>query len=143
MERFDITVIGAGPAGVCAAVEAARCGMRVLLVENSTICGGMLKRGGLPNVGYFFARGKAIIGGPTPVNRHHKYACLHFFAPLTNCLMNVSSTWRISHCIIRSTIRSYRGSKLKQEDKNDNFKDVWDGSVFSESKKHFFFGKYY
>ena len=33
--------------------------------------------------------------------------------------------------------------KLKQEDKNDNFKDVWDGSVFSESKKHFFFGKYY
>lgn len=63
MERFDITVIGAGPAGVCAAVEAARCGMRVLLVENSTICGGMLKRGGLPNVGYFFARGKAIIGG--------------------------------------------------------------------------------
>ena len=62
MERFDITVIGAGPAGVCAAVEAARCGMRVLLVENSTICGGMLKRGGLPNVGYFFARGKAIIG---------------------------------------------------------------------------------
>lgn len=58
MERFDITVIGAGPAGVCAAVEAARCGMRVLLVENSTICGGMLKRGGLPNVGYFLPGGR-------------------------------------------------------------------------------------
>ena len=63
MEKFDITVIGAGPAGVCAAIESARCGMKVLLVENSTICGGMLKRGGLPTPGYFFAKGKAIVGG--------------------------------------------------------------------------------
>lgn len=45
--RYDIVVVGAGPAGIMAAVEGARDGARVLLVESSELpreksCGGML-----------------------------------------------------------------------------------------------------
>lgn len=38
---YDIVVLGGGPAGVCAAVEAARNGARTLLVERSGMLGGM------------------------------------------------------------------------------------------------------
>lgn len=38
---FDVAVLGGGPAGVCAAVEAARCGMRTVLVEAYGMLGGM------------------------------------------------------------------------------------------------------
>lgn len=39
--HYDAVVLGGGPAGVCAAVEAARNGARVLLVEGSGMLGGM------------------------------------------------------------------------------------------------------
>lgn len=39
-ERNDITVLGGGLAGVCAAVAAARCGRRVALVNNRPVLGG-------------------------------------------------------------------------------------------------------
>ena len=38
---YDLAVIGGGPAGVCAAMSAARSGIRVLLVEASPALGGM------------------------------------------------------------------------------------------------------
>lgn len=38
---YDLAVIGGGPAGVCAAISAARKGMRVLLVESAPALGGM------------------------------------------------------------------------------------------------------
>lgn len=38
---YDTVVLGGGPAGVCAAIEAARNGMKVLLVESSGMLGGM------------------------------------------------------------------------------------------------------
>lgn len=38
---YDLAVIGGGPAGVCAAISAARKGMRVLLVERAPALGGM------------------------------------------------------------------------------------------------------
>lgn len=39
--EYDIAVLGGGPAGVCAAIEAARCGKRVLLAEATGMLGGM------------------------------------------------------------------------------------------------------
>ncbi|MBQ8848719.1 MAG: FAD-dependent oxidoreductase, partial [Clostridia bacterium] len=39
--RYDVAVLGGGPAGVCAAVSAARHGMNVILVEASPSLGGM------------------------------------------------------------------------------------------------------
>lgn len=44
MERFDVTVIGAGPAGLAAALSAAETGARVLLVEREALIGGILKQ---------------------------------------------------------------------------------------------------
>ena len=41
----DIAVIGGGPAGLCAAVAAAREGARVILVEKNAFCGGMATAG--------------------------------------------------------------------------------------------------
>lgn len=41
----DVVVVGGGPAGMCAAVAAAREGVKVLLVEQSGACGGMATRG--------------------------------------------------------------------------------------------------
>ena len=41
----DIAVIGGGPAGLCAAVAAAREGARVILIEKNAFCGGMATAG--------------------------------------------------------------------------------------------------
>lgn len=41
----DVLVVGGGPAGFCAAVAAAREGVRVILVEQSGCCGGMATNG--------------------------------------------------------------------------------------------------
>ena len=41
----DVVVAGGGPAGVCAAIAAARNGARVLLVERGNCLGGMATRG--------------------------------------------------------------------------------------------------
>jgi ribulose 1,5-bisphosphate synthetase/thiazole synthase len=38
--KADVVVVGAGPAGTCAAVAAARCGVRVLLIEEDNFVGG-------------------------------------------------------------------------------------------------------
>lgn len=47
-ERFDLAVIGAGPAGYMAALEAARLGMRTVLVEKDGLGGTCLNRGCIP-----------------------------------------------------------------------------------------------
>lgn len=45
VETVDVLVIGGGPAGICAAVSAARCGAATLLVERFGVLGGMLTAG--------------------------------------------------------------------------------------------------
>ena len=42
MRQTDVLVIGAGPAGLGAAIEAARCGAQVLLVDENMKEGGQL-----------------------------------------------------------------------------------------------------
>lgn len=48
--QADVIVCGAGPAGVAAAVAAAGCGVSVILLESSTMPGGIMTSGMMPNV---------------------------------------------------------------------------------------------
>src|SRR6476469_3476112 len=56
-ERYDVVVVGFGIAGGCAALEAARAGARVLLLERAAVHGGTSSLSG----GHFY------LGGGTPV----------------------------------------------------------------------------
>lgn len=59
-ERFDVLVIGGGPAGMAAAVRAAECGTRVGIVDDNATLGGQIWRGALEGagVGGFEDRGR-------------------------------------------------------------------------------------
>lgn len=58
----EVIVIGGGPAGVCAAICAAREGVDTLLVEASGFCGGMATRGLVgPFMTCYDAKGKNMI----------------------------------------------------------------------------------
>ena len=63
MERFDIAVFGAGPAGICAAIQAARGGARTLLVEKNGCVGGAISSAGVAVPGLFDAWGRQVISG--------------------------------------------------------------------------------
>ena len=57
-------IIGAGVAGCCAAIQAARSGSECLLIEKSGIPGGTLTLGGVPCPGLFHAwNGRQVIAG--------------------------------------------------------------------------------
>lgn len=59
-----VVVIGAGVAGCCAAIQAARSGAKCILVEKNGISGGTLSVGGVSCPGLFFAwGGRQVIGG--------------------------------------------------------------------------------
>ncbi|MDE6456498.1 MAG: FAD-dependent oxidoreductase [Dysosmobacter sp.] len=59
---YDVAVIGGGPGGLPAALEAARHGARVLLAEKNGYLGGNLTIG-LPLLGYLDKDGNRIVGG--------------------------------------------------------------------------------
>ena len=59
----DVFVLGAGCAGVFAAISAAKLGARVLVAEKSAMPGGTLSVCGVDFPGIFHAWGKQIIGG--------------------------------------------------------------------------------
>ncbi len=68
-DRFDLTIIGGGPAGYTAAFEAAGLGMRTLLIEGRELGGTCLNRGCIPTKSllhsaelYSAARGGARFG---------------------------------------------------------------------------------
>ena len=48
--HFDVAVAGAGVAGVCAAISAARGGSKVVLIERGGCLGGTLTEGFMPNI---------------------------------------------------------------------------------------------
>ncbi len=59
---YDIIVIGGGPAGISAAVEAEKSGASVLLIEREEVCGGILKQ--CIHDGFGAIRYKQIMTGP-------------------------------------------------------------------------------
>ena len=60
--KTEVAVIGAGPAGLSAAISAARNGSKVLLLEKNGYIGGNATIG-LPLLGFLDANGRQIVGG--------------------------------------------------------------------------------
>jgi ribulose 1,5-bisphosphate synthetase/thiazole synthase len=60
--RTEVAVLGGGPGGIAAAVAAARCGVKVLIVERMGFLGGNLATG-LPLLAYLDSQGRQVIGG--------------------------------------------------------------------------------
>ena len=60
---YDVVVVGGGTAGVIAAVQSARAGVRTLLIEKTEILGGTITSARVFSPGLFHAWGKQIIRG--------------------------------------------------------------------------------
>jgi len=60
---WDVLVVGGGPAGLVAAVQAGRMGARALLVEKNGMLGGTTTVAGVNFPGLFHAWGKQVIAG--------------------------------------------------------------------------------
>lgn len=60
---FDIIVVGGGTAGVVAAIQCGRAGMRTLLVEKNGLPGGTMTAAGISFPGLFYAWRRQIIAG--------------------------------------------------------------------------------
>ena len=59
----DVIVMGGGPAGVSAAIQAARHGAHTLLIEKQAQLGGTTTIGGINGIQTFFAYGTQVIAG--------------------------------------------------------------------------------
>lgn len=60
---YDVIVAGGGPSGLCAAISAARLGVRVLLIERYGFCGGMNTAGLVGPIMTFHAGSLQIVRG--------------------------------------------------------------------------------
>ena len=63
LDRCDVVVVGGGPAGCTAAIQAARLGARTALVEKNGILGGTTVVASINFPGLFHAWGKQVIRG--------------------------------------------------------------------------------
>jgi hypothetical protein len=63
MQTYDVIVVGGGPAGVPAAIQAARLGARTLLVEKNAMLGGTTTSANIALPGLFHAWGEQVIAG--------------------------------------------------------------------------------
>lgn len=63
LEQVDVLVCGAGCAGFCAAVQAARAGMKTALVERYGMPGGIMTVMGNNDVALFYAHKRQVIRG--------------------------------------------------------------------------------
>ena len=69
VRKYDVIVVGAGPAGSVAAVSAARNGASTLLIERHATLGGLMTIGGVSGIpinGYLFNDANERTGGPRP-----------------------------------------------------------------------------
>lgn len=62
--EYDVITVGAGTAGIFAAISAARSGAKTLLIEKGSLPGGTITAAGVDYPGLFHAWGKQIIDGP-------------------------------------------------------------------------------
>ncbi|WP_050604420.1 FAD/NAD(P)-binding oxidoreductase [Ruegeria sp. 6PALISEP08] len=78
MQAFDCAIVGAGPAGMCAAIELARAGVQVAVLDRAPRAGGQIYRSAanspVPDVaalGADYAAGAALISEFEQVNLTH------------------------------------------------------------------------
>ena len=60
---YDVVVFGGGTAGVVAAIQAGRMGVRTLLVEKNGMLGGTMTVAGVNYPNSFFAWGRQVVSG--------------------------------------------------------------------------------
>lgn len=63
MKHYNVLVIGAGPAGIAAAIQAARSGSACAVVEKNGMPGGTITAAGIASPGLFAVAGRRIIAG--------------------------------------------------------------------------------
>ena len=61
---YDVIVVGSGPAGIGAALAAAKTGARTVLIERDSVIGGTTVQAEVCDIGLFYAWKRQIIAGP-------------------------------------------------------------------------------